>query len=83
MELVSLEGKTRPDQVNKSIIEMLTDWLEQAKAGEFKAVVIAAVTSDRGSQYAASESDCIHEMLGALAMLQYSMMKKYDEDDEG
>lgn len=79
-KLVSIEGRTRSGQVNQSIVEMLTEWLEEAKAGKFKAIVIAALKPGGGSQIGASQSDCVHEMLGALAMLQFAMMKKYDED---
>lgn len=81
-KLLTIEGRTGRAEINQSIVEMLTGCLEEAKRGELKAIAITAIAVDGGSRIYKSQSDCFHAMLGAMAMLQFTMMKQHDEQAE-
>lgn len=78
--LVSIEGKTRPAEVNESIVKMLSDALTQAEEGKIIGLAMALVHSDGYVSSMAAETDCFYKTVGAVAQLQFSLLQEHDED---
>ncbi len=74
IKLISIDGLTRPAEINTSIVKVLADALDQAKSGKVTAVAIAAINDDGSVSCVSSETDCIHTMLDAVEQLQLGLM---------
>ena len=67
MSIVTLT--TRKDEVVHDVVDALEEMLEAAKAGEFVAVAIVAVRTDKTGRYLHSKTDDGLTLLGAVDAL--------------
>ncbi|MCC0013675.1 MAG: hypothetical protein H6877_10195 [Rhodobiaceae bacterium] len=73
-KLVSIEGRTRRSSVNKSVVDILRNWLEQAERGDLVALAICGVEPDGSTNTQVSESDHFHTLLSAVTILQFRLL---------
>ena len=79
MSVVRIDDHLPKGQINQNIVDILTDWLADAINGELKAIAICGLEPDGASRVSVSRSECFHEMLGAVCMLQHAMTSNPDE----
>jgi hypothetical protein len=66
-----VELKTRPAEINASVIARLEEVLAEAREGKIAAVAIAGVYSDGSTAQVWSQTDDFGKLLGAVARLEY------------
>lgn len=79
-ELLSLEGRTRPAQVNSSVVSMLTDILKEAQEGRIVSVALVSLDSDLSVSTWVSETDNFYRLLGGIEQMKFNMLTKHDAD---
>lgn len=79
-EVVSIEGRTRPAEVNQSIIDLLERLLTDARNGEI--VGIAGVSLMTGGDVAtfSSENDSFYKLVGAIEQLKFEMFARHADE---
>jgi acetolactate synthase small subunit len=77
--LLSIEGKTRPDEIRAGIVEKLEEWLADAREGKLKSLALCAIEIDNTSRTTICASDDMHALLGAIVHLQFDLIKSLDD----
>jgi hypothetical protein len=73
LKLVAVE----PD-VNMEVVDLLTDFLGQAKRGEIRNIAIAAVRQNGKARTASSAGVNVSEILGALEIIRFRILSGSD-----
>lgn len=60
--------------VNESVVQLLEEVLEKAKAGEYQGVVVAGIVRDDSTFYSISAQNNTGLMLAAVTRLQHKML---------
>lgn len=71
--ILSVVGRTFPEQTRQECIDILEQILAKVRAGEVTEVAVAAITSDQNSLCAVSSSSNCVLMLGAINQLLYKL----------
>lgn len=74
MAIISIEGRTRPAEVNQAVVAALETWLEQAKAGTLIGVALAGVNNDGTTSTEITQSDRYHHLVSAVTIMQFRLL---------
>jgi hypothetical protein len=77
-ELLSIEGKTRPAEINAGIIETLEDWLADARNGDIKSLLMVRVDVDDSFIISIPANDCTLQLLGAVEFAKHDLIAGHD-----
>lgn len=77
-ELRAIE--TRPAKIQSAVVDMLSDALEKAKAGNVTSLAMVMVLAEGGIETVVSPSDDFYHMLGAVTQLLFNMTAAQRED---
>lgn len=80
-DILSIEGRTRPEVEKEEIVDGLSRWLEMAKRGEISALAMTCVKSDDTTLVYSPPSDLIITLIGAIAVLQSELIANTVETD--
>lgn len=73
VEIIKFESKTK--SINKQAIEILEDYLKQAKEGKIVDFAFTAITADGAAITEFTDTKNYPALLGALTLLQHDMMR--------
>lgn len=80
-DILSLEGRTRPDVQKEHVVDGLSEWLEMAKRGEIDSIAMTCIKTDGTTMLFAPPSDSIITLIGTLAVLQAELIANTQEVD--
>lgn len=78
-DILSIEGRTRPDLEKEEIVDALSRWLEKAKRGDIQVLAMTCILSDDSVLICSPRTHRAASIIGACVMLQQELLDNVEE----